>query len=96
MADVLGKSYHTQLIATEDIDGTAKTARAGDCGFLKPHIFTLTIPQVTNYLIEQTLKFLLCVSTLSYLLSKFIWFDSFSTKIFFSYLPRLMGVPIYQ
>ncbi|XP_030943482.1 uncharacterized protein LOC115968278 isoform X2 [Quercus lobata] len=46
VADVLGKSYHTQLIATEDIDGTAKTARAGDCGFLKPHIFTLTIPQV--------------------------------------------------
>ncbi|KAK9989883.1 hypothetical protein SO802_030122 [Lithocarpus litseifolius] len=46
VADVLGKSYQTQLIATEDIDGTSKTARAGDCGFLKPHIFTLTIPQV--------------------------------------------------
>ncbi|XP_075675322.1 uncharacterized protein LOC142644630 [Castanea sativa] len=45
-ADVLGKSYHTQLIATEDGDGTAKAARAGDWGFLKPHIFTLSIPQV--------------------------------------------------
>ncbi|KAM3693745.1 hypothetical protein ACJW30_07G007100 [Castanea mollissima] len=45
-ADVLGKSYHTQLIATEDKDGTAKAARAGDWGFLKPHIFTLSIPQV--------------------------------------------------
>ncbi|KAL4613812.1 hypothetical protein ACB092_07G007900 [Castanea dentata] len=46
VADVLGKSYHTQLIATEDEDGTAKAARAGDWGFLKPHIFTLSIPQV--------------------------------------------------
>uniref|UniRef100_A0A2N9I5N7 VWFA domain-containing protein n=1 Tax=Fagus sylvatica TaxID=28930 RepID=A0A2N9I5N7_FAGSY len=45
-ADLLRKSYRTQLIATEDKDGTEKAARAGECGFLKPHIFTLTIPQV--------------------------------------------------
>ncbi|KAE7998425.1 hypothetical protein FH972_002970 [Carpinus fangiana] len=43
--DVLRKSYRTQLIATEDVDGTAKAARENG-GFLKPHIFTLTIPEV--------------------------------------------------
>jgi predicted nuclease of predicted toxin-antitoxin system len=72
---LLRKSYRTQLIATEDKDGTEKAARAGECGFLKPHIFTLTIPQVNNYLIEQTLKFLLHVSTLNY----YYFFISVST-----------------
>ncbi|KAG7988569.1 hypothetical protein I3843_03G193500 [Carya illinoinensis] len=52
--DVLRKSYRTQLFGTEDIDGTAKAARAEDWGFLKPHIFTLTIPQVSNNFIKQT------------------------------------------
>ncbi|KAF5481676.1 hypothetical protein F2P56_002313 [Juglans regia] len=55
--DVLRKSYRTQLFGTEDIDGTAKAARAEDWGFLKPHIFTLTIPQVdggTNLSIKMS------------------------------------------
>ncbi|XP_041005433.1 uncharacterized protein LOC121250378 isoform X1 [Juglans microcarpa x Juglans regia] len=55
--DVLRKSYRTQLFGTEDIEGTAKAARAEDWGFLKPHIFTLTIPQVdggTNLSIKMS------------------------------------------
>lgn len=51
---MLRKSYRTQLFGTEDIDGTAKAAQAEDWGFLKPHIFTLTIPQVCNNFIKQT------------------------------------------
>jgi hypothetical protein len=51
---VLRKSYRTQLIATEDVDGTAKAARENG-GFLKPHIFTLTIPEVSNSFVKQTL-----------------------------------------
>lgn len=51
---MLRKSYRTQLIATEDVDGTAKAARENG-GFLKPHIFTLTIPEVSNSFVKQTL-----------------------------------------
>lgn len=43
--DISRKSYCTQLIAMEDRD-VEKVVRAEDGGFLKPHIFTITVPQV--------------------------------------------------
>lgn len=54
---MLRKSYRTQLIVTEDVDGTVKAARAENGGFVKPHIFTLTIPEVTNSFVKQTSNF---------------------------------------
>ena len=40
------KSYSTQLISMDDERNAEKGAKAEDVCFLKPHIFTLTIPQV--------------------------------------------------
>ncbi|XP_038991535.1 uncharacterized protein LOC120114823 [Hibiscus syriacus] len=44
--DLPGKSYSTELIGEEESRVIEKLARPQDAGFLKPHIFTLTIPQV--------------------------------------------------
>lgn len=44
--DVPRKSYCTQLITMEENKDMEKASRAGDGGFLKPHIFTITIPEV--------------------------------------------------
>ncbi|XP_031274089.1 inter-alpha-trypsin inhibitor heavy chain H3 [Pistacia vera] len=44
--EVSSKSYCTRLIALEDKEGVEKAARPENGGFLKPHIFTLTIPQI--------------------------------------------------
>ncbi|XVF88913.1 hypothetical protein PTKIN_Ptkin19aG0089000 [Pterospermum kingtungense] len=44
--DLPTKSYSTELIGEEESKSTEKIARPGDGGFLKPHIFTLTIPQI--------------------------------------------------
>ncbi|GLT98803.1 hypothetical protein SLE2022_162830 [Rubroshorea leprosula] len=40
------KSYSTELIALDDNKDIEKTAGPQDAGFLKPQIFTLTIPQI--------------------------------------------------
>ncbi|XP_021901963.1 inter-alpha-trypsin inhibitor heavy chain H3 isoform X2 [Carica papaya] len=44
--DVPRKSYYTELIAVQDNKHVERVARDEDGGFLKPHIFTLTIPQI--------------------------------------------------
>ncbi|KAL4302585.1 hypothetical protein GQ457_10G001300 [Hibiscus cannabinus] len=44
--DIPGKSYSTELVGVEESNVIEKLARPQDGGFLKPHIFTLTIPQV--------------------------------------------------
>ncbi|KAE8687571.1 TMEM184C protein [Hibiscus syriacus] len=44
--DLPGKSYSTGLIGVEESKVIQKLARPQDGGFLQPHIFTLTIPQV--------------------------------------------------
>ncbi|CAI9782705.1 unnamed protein product [Fraxinus pennsylvanica] len=44
--EVPRKSYSTQLIDLDNERDTDKVAKIEDGGFLKPHIFTLTIPQV--------------------------------------------------
>ncbi|XVF48866.1 hypothetical protein PTKIN_Ptkin03bG0222900 [Pterospermum kingtungense] len=44
--DLPRKSYSTELIGVEECKGVEKIARPEDGGFLKPHIFTLTIPQI--------------------------------------------------
>ncbi|TYJ02342.1 hypothetical protein E1A91_A13G221500v1 [Gossypium mustelinum] len=44
--DLPTKSYVTQLIGEQESKGIGKIARPEDGGFLKPHIFTLTIPQI--------------------------------------------------
>lgn len=44
--DAPGKSYTTQLISTDDEMDTKKVAKPENEGFVKPHIFTFTIPQV--------------------------------------------------
>ncbi|XP_044472006.1 von Willebrand factor A domain-containing protein DDB_G0286969 isoform X3 [Mangifera indica] len=45
--EVSMKSYCTRLVPLEDNkDGVEKAARPENGGFLKPHIFTLTIPQI--------------------------------------------------
>ncbi|KAK4854618.1 hypothetical protein QYF36_026815 [Acer negundo] len=44
--EVLRKSYSTQLIAIEDDKDVEKGVRPENGGFLKPHILTLTIPQI--------------------------------------------------
>ncbi|CAA2955435.1 von Willebrand factor A domain-containing DDB_G0286969-like [Olea europaea subsp. europaea] len=44
--EVPRKSYSTQLIALDNERDTDKVEKIEDGGFLKPHIFTLTIPQV--------------------------------------------------
>ncbi|KZV47135.1 poly [Dorcoceras hygrometricum] len=45
--DVPRKSYSTQLIAIDNGSGPQKVAKIEDGGFLKPHIFTLKIPQAS-------------------------------------------------
>ncbi|XP_059633265.1 uncharacterized protein LOC132276034 isoform X2 [Cornus florida] len=44
--EVPGKFYCTQLIAMDEKQDLEKVAKAEDGGFLKPHIFTFTIPQI--------------------------------------------------
>ncbi|KAL4318094.1 hypothetical protein GQ457_18G001640 [Hibiscus cannabinus] len=44
--DLPGKSYSTELIGVEESKVVEKSARPQEGGFLLPHIFTLTIPQV--------------------------------------------------
>lgn len=44
--DTPRKSYSTQLVATDDKKDTEKVPKPEDGCFLKPHIFTFTIPQV--------------------------------------------------
>ncbi|KAG4167356.1 hypothetical protein ERO13_A13G189600v2 [Gossypium hirsutum] len=44
--DLPTKSYVTQLIGEQESKGIGKIARPEDGGFLTPHIFTLTIPQI--------------------------------------------------
>ncbi|XVF35154.1 hypothetical protein REPUB_Repub18cG0120500 [Reevesia pubescens] len=44
--DLPTKSYSTELIGVEESKDIEKIARPEDGGFLKPHIFTLTIPQI--------------------------------------------------
>ncbi|XWS26573.1 hypothetical protein CRYUN_Cryun26dG0042300 [Craigia yunnanensis] len=44
--DLPTKSYSTELNGVEESEGIGKIARPEDGGFLKPHIFTLTIPQI--------------------------------------------------
>ncbi|KAE8675049.1 TMEM184C protein [Hibiscus syriacus] len=44
--DLPGKFYSTELIGEEESKVIEKLARPQDGGFLKPHIFTITIPQV--------------------------------------------------
>ncbi|TYI48190.1 hypothetical protein E1A91_D13G229100v1 [Gossypium mustelinum] len=44
--DLPTKSYVTELIGEQESKGIGKIARPEDGGFLKPHIFTLTIPQI--------------------------------------------------
>ncbi|XP_010261798.1 PREDICTED: inter alpha-trypsin inhibitor, heavy chain 4-like [Nelumbo nucifera] len=44
--DVIRRSYCTRLITTEEKEDTAKAAKVKDGGFLKPQIFTMTIPEV--------------------------------------------------
>ncbi|XWS72288.1 hypothetical protein CRYUN_Cryun02cG0027100 [Craigia yunnanensis] len=44
--DLPTKSYSTELIGVEETKGIEKIARPEDGRFLKPHIFTLTIPQI--------------------------------------------------
>ncbi|KAL5768485.1 hypothetical protein ACOSP7_015033 [Xanthoceras sorbifolium] len=44
--EVSGKSYSTRLIAMGDNKDVEKGVRPEHGGFLKPHIFTLTIPQI--------------------------------------------------
>ncbi|XVE70727.1 hypothetical protein DITRI_Ditri10aG0094000 [Diplodiscus trichospermus] len=44
--DLPTKSYSTELIGVEESKSVEKIARPEDGGFLKPHIYTLTIPQI--------------------------------------------------
>ncbi|XVE53965.1 hypothetical protein DITRI_Ditri03aG0044600 [Diplodiscus trichospermus] len=44
--DLPTKSYSTELNGVEESKGIQKIARPEDGGFLKPHIFTITIPQI--------------------------------------------------
>lgn len=44
--EVSGKSYSTQLIALGENDGADKSASVETGSFLKPNIFTLTLPQI--------------------------------------------------
>ncbi|XP_073308221.1 uncharacterized protein [Primulina huaijiensis] len=44
--EVPRKSYSTQLIAIDNESDTVKVVKIEDGGFLKPHIFTLKIPQI--------------------------------------------------
>ncbi|KAJ7956002.1 inter-alpha-trypsin inhibitor heavy chain-related [Quillaja saponaria] len=43
---VIRKSYSTQMVVVEDNKDMEKAAQAEDGGFLKPNIFTLTIPEI--------------------------------------------------
>lgn len=45
-AEISGKSYHTQFIALGENDGAGKSASVETGSFLKPNIFTLTLPQI--------------------------------------------------
>ena len=45
--EITRKSYATQLIAAQDGNELEKTTQPQSGGFLKPNIFTLTVPQVT-------------------------------------------------
>lgn len=42
------KSFSTQLVDMEDNNGKENVTRTQDGGFLKPDVFTLTIPQVLS------------------------------------------------
>ncbi|XP_010273856.1 PREDICTED: inter-alpha-trypsin inhibitor heavy chain H3-like isoform X4 [Nelumbo nucifera] len=44
--DVIRKSYRTQLIKMEENMDIVKVSKVKDGGFLKPHIFTMTIPEI--------------------------------------------------
>ncbi|KAJ0676729.1 putative von Willebrand factor, type A, von Willebrand factor A-like domain superfamily [Helianthus annuus] len=44
--ELIRKSYKTQLVVVDEKGDTENNAKPEDGGFLKPHIFTLTIPQV--------------------------------------------------
>lgn len=44
--EVTNKSYKTQLVVLDEKGETESVAKPEDGGFLKPHIFTLTIPQI--------------------------------------------------
>lgn len=44
--EVIRKSYCTQLVVMDEKESSENLGKAEDGGFLKPNIFTLTIPQV--------------------------------------------------
>ncbi|KAI3935553.1 hypothetical protein MKW98_012745 [Papaver atlanticum] len=44
--EVNRRSFHSQLTSVEDTTDCVKLAKVEDGGFLKPNIFTLTIPQI--------------------------------------------------
>ncbi|KAL3830050.1 hypothetical protein ACJIZ3_018852 [Penstemon smallii] len=44
--EVPRRSYSTQIVGLDNLKGTDKIAKIEDGGFLKPHVFTLTIPQI--------------------------------------------------
>uniref|UniRef100_M4DJ47 VWFA domain-containing protein n=1 Tax=Brassica campestris TaxID=3711 RepID=M4DJ47_BRACM len=55
--EITRKSYATQLIAAQDGNELEKTTQTQSGGFLKPNIFTLTVPQVdggTNLSIKMS------------------------------------------
>ncbi|KAL0697918.1 hypothetical protein Bca4012_054040 [Brassica carinata] len=55
--EITRKSYATQLITAQDGDELEKTTQPQSGGFLKPNIFTLTVPQVdggTNLSIKMS------------------------------------------
>ncbi|KAG8367134.1 hypothetical protein BUALT_Bualt16G0041100 [Buddleja alternifolia] len=55
--EVPRKSYSIQLTAMENGSGTQKVAKIEDGGFLKPHIFTLTVPEATiSYILLRYMR----------------------------------------
>lgn len=47
--EVLSKWYRTELIPMKDSDNETETVNPVDGGYMKPNIFTLTIPEVANF-----------------------------------------------
>lgn len=64
--EVPRKSYGTELISVDNEKGTENVARTEGGGFLKAHIFTLTVPQASVLVLSLViyiipLSFCVCI-----------------------------------
>lgn len=73
--DVPKKSFCTQLITMEENKDMENASRPGNAEFLKPHIFTLTIPLVSIYNNQRCFDFSIFLS----IIGQVFW--RFTTKL---------------